>query len=1056
MQNVSFSSARRPSVLVLIFSFLLAAANGRLLGQTFCHTVPGPGAIGALDGSANLGNAPGGPHFIRIYVHVVRRADGTGGQTPEQVREALSYLDRDFNPHNIFFVQDCETDYIDNDFFYNSMGTDEIFLWNPHGDGIDIYLFRDQVPGELGGHGKADGIGAGSFYIFGNFWKEPYGPLARSYAMSHEMAHCLGLYHTHEALACREFVDMSNCSSCGDYVCDTPADACICFENYPPDCNWDRLLYDSNGDRYAPDVHNIMGYTHLDCMEYFSEGQAERMRQAIAILPILQACVAAPDFPGYFANLNSTWTVDNTPNNGDFLIEGDLVINWDVTLAIEAGVTVHFGEQSRLIIMPNARLVLGGTLTGMGCKGYTWQGVKVWGSAPDQHQFPVNGARAQGRIECLPGSVIENAKVGIQLYGPSYTLAGGQIDCVGATIRNCPVGVEFAPYQNFMPSSSPDVYPRSYFGSFEGVRFLTDDAYPHGEPFHSFVLMTGVNGIKLSGCSYVNERAVTGGNIENRGYGIFANDAGFSVMSSPVGDGYPQDSFLFSEFYGLGYGIYTARIVTNRPYIVRYANFESCFVGIRNKSVSGSNILFNKFNLGELPADDPASDQVGVIFEMDVAGFACEENEFVNTGGNADATIGVICINTGSNNKVIRRNKFDNLTIGNLANQVNASLMPLPGLWGLYYECNENYNTQDRDFSVPNGRIRSKQGKAVYSETHLVYHAAGNRFSYTGVDFSNFGTPVEYFYYKFGQNEEPLVTEGNFDKSTANQNACLPAYCEPPCHSEHVIQTIKNDYHRSRSAYQAARSDYSTNPVEENARRMAFYRRGMDEAANTVLLHLMYDTAFFNTDTLHAWIGNLSSIEGDLWLAGERLSIGKAASAMALLDEAGIQHQLTGDELTDVNNYQSIISLLDGKPFYALEETTLQSVADYLQATGYAEGWAKSIMMLHGGHFPPEYTKGGTSERPSGDYTAEQADFFVVRPNPASDFVDFQFSVSSNHTNVSIHIFDMNGRQVKWESGLASGGSFTWYTKGNPAGVYFYQLVVDGAVWQRGRVILSK
>ena len=470
----------------------------------------------------------------------------------------------------------------------------------------------------------------------------------------------------------------------------------------------------------------------------------------------------------------------------------------------------------------------------------------------------------------------------------------------------------------------------------------------------------------------------------------------------------------------------------------------------------GGAYIVARDNLGELPADDPAADQVGVIFEMDVAGFACEENEFINAGGNADTTIGVICINTGSTTRVIRRNKFENLTIGNLANQVNASHMPLPGLWGLYYECNENYDVQWRDFSVPNGRIRSKQGREVYSETHLVYYAAGNRFSYTGVDFSNFGTPVEYFYYKFGQNEEPLVTEGDFDKSTASSNPCLPAYCAPPCHNEQVIQTIKNDYHRSRSAYLAARSDYSAHPTEGNARRMAFYRRSMDEAAYMVVLHLMYDTAFFSTDTLHTWIGNLSSVESNLWLAGERLSTGKAASAMALLDETGIQHQLAGDELADINNYRSMISLLDGKPFYVLDEATLQSLAGYLEATGYAEGWAKSIVTLHGGHFPPEYVKGGAGERPLGDEIVAQTDFFVVRPNPASDFVDFQFSPSGNFENASIHIFDITGRQVKTESRLSPDSTFTWYTGENPTGVYFYQLLVDGAAQQRGKVILNK
>jgi len=40
---------------------------------------------------------------------------------------------------------------------------------------------------------------------------------------------------------------------------------------------------------YRPDTKNIMSYSALDCREYFSLGQGERMRESIATLPYLQA-----------------------------------------------------------------------------------------------------------------------------------------------------------------------------------------------------------------------------------------------------------------------------------------------------------------------------------------------------------------------------------------------------------------------------------------------------------------------------------------------------------------------------------------------------------------------------------------------------------------------------------------------------------------------------------------------------------------------------------------------------------------------------------------------
>ncbi|MBX2892668.1 MAG: zinc-dependent metalloprotease [Saprospiraceae bacterium] len=894
------------------------------------------------------------------------------------------------------------------------------------------------------------------------------------------MGHCLGLWHTFHGKEdakdcngndieqeCLECANGSNGATCGDYVEDTPADPGFGeINSFLSNCNYVWNDIDACGEPYNPNTNLIMSVVYPPgCMTHHTAGQGERMRQIISISPILQACLVTPDFVGHTITANTTWTTANTPNNGDFLIENDLVVESGATLTISAGVTVHFGEQSRLVVKPNARLVLHGTLTGMGCRGHTWQGVKVWGSTPANSQYAVNGVRAQGRIECMPGSLIENAKVGIQLYGPTYTLAGGQISCTGATIKNCPIGVEFAPYQNFWPFSAPagqQGQPRNYFGSFGTTTFLTEDDYPHDEPFYAFVHMTGVNGVGLSGCSYTNARAITGGSIADWGYGIFANDAGFSVTATGVGSTYPPSSYIFSGFSGLGYGIYTARIVTNRPYTVRQANFEKCFVGIRNKSVTGGTLLFNNFSLGQLPSTDPTGDQVGVIFETDVAGFTCEENDFIGGSGKTETTIGTICINTGIANKTIRRNNFHGLTIGNLSNQQNASQLPQDGIRGLYYDCNKNFDVLEKDFFVPNGRIRARQGLEIDNQGQITYNAAGNRFSYTGIDFSNLGAPIQYFYNPFGQNEEPLTIEGIIQKIPAPPNTCPVTYCEPPCRTREEIALVKSDFYQQKGAYLAAQSSYATNPTEELARQMAYRRRVMDEDAYLVVVHELYDTLGFHADTLRAWLAHLGSLEGDLWLAGERLGSGNAPAALSLLNGAIGKYQLAGDGQADIGNCQAIIGLLDGKPLYELDAATLQSVKGYLGVDGYAEGWAKSILTLYGGHFPAEYVKGGGSieerslEGGGPPDMVRQPEWVRASPNPARDFVGFSISLPGEVKEASIRIFDVNGRLVQAQHGLTSTGTFTWNPAGNPAGVYFYHLAADGKVLKSGKIILSK
>ncbi|MEZ5032368.1 MAG: hypothetical protein R2787_13275 [Saprospiraceae bacterium] len=134
-------------------------------------------------------------------------------------------------------------------------------------------------------------------------------------------------------------------------------------------------------------------------------------------------------------------------------------------MTIEAGVTIHFSARSRVIIKPNARLILHGTLTGLGCSGNTWKGVEVWGSVAGMSQYGINGVVAQGSLTCAPGSVIENAETGVQLYGPTKDEAGGRLACDGNTIRNCHTGVKFAAFNNFWPFAIPPSQqgqPRNY------------------------------------------------------------------------------------------------------------------------------------------------------------------------------------------------------------------------------------------------------------------------------------------------------------------------------------------------------------------------------------------------------------------------------------------------------------------------------------------------------------------------------------------------------------------------------------------------------------------
>jgi len=278
----------------IIMLFMCKYLSAQLPEQTFCTT---PQTSKNLDifSSSIINVVVENNYTLRIYVHVVRRSNGTGGQSVNDVNETLSFLDSDFAEHGIYFEREGEIDYIDADSLFNSPSPD-IYTINNNSDGIDIYLFSDA--GTRGG--KANGVGESSeFYISGSFWLSPFGSLVKSHVTSHEMGHVLFLWHTQhgtspeggDSLQCAELVDGSNGAICGDYISDTPADPHLRFNVPDSTCIWTGSGTDANGDSYNPDEELIMAYTHPDCMSYFSKEQGERMRTAIATLPFLQQTV---------------------------------------------------------------------------------------------------------------------------------------------------------------------------------------------------------------------------------------------------------------------------------------------------------------------------------------------------------------------------------------------------------------------------------------------------------------------------------------------------------------------------------------------------------------------------------------------------------------------------------------------------------------------------------------------------------------------------------------------------------------------------------------------
>ncbi len=334
----------------LTFLLILSMCIYKLNAQTFCFTPQNSSNINAFSSSLKSANVFDN-YTLRIYIHVIRKTNGTGGQSVSEVDQAIGFLNSDFNPHGIYFQREGNIDYIDNDTYYSSPTT-TIYTINNHSDGIDIYIFDDaSVAG-----GRANGVGESSeYWISGSYWNFPYGSLVRSHVISHEMGHVLFLWHTHHGTyyesgdpnQCAELVDGSNSTTCGDYISDTPADPHLEFNVNYSTCNWTGSGTDANGDSYNPDETLIMAYTHPDCMSYFSNEQGQRMRNAIATLSFLQQTVVCEET----IVSNRTITADETIEGCDVKVDNvtiqnnsDVIIDATNNVTIEKNFEVKLGS----------------------------------------------------------------------------------------------------------------------------------------------------------------------------------------------------------------------------------------------------------------------------------------------------------------------------------------------------------------------------------------------------------------------------------------------------------------------------------------------------------------------------------------------------------------------------------------------------------------------------------------------------------------------------------------------------------------------------------------
>ncbi len=222
---------------------------------------------------------------FNVVVHIFKDSLGNSDISETVINMNFDSLNVDFSPICASF-NICEFVYHSN-FQYDTLLTDYEWgevknLYNRE-KRINVYYVNEilfLMPKEVCGFATLSGIGM--LYDSGIAIKkfDCCGPDSKT--LSHEFGHYFGLMHTWEADLGAELADGSNCSTSGDFICDTPADPFIEGDDPndyvdPNTCQFYSLKKDANNQFYNPLVGNIMSYYQDQCNCGFTYQQYLKM-----------------------------------------------------------------------------------------------------------------------------------------------------------------------------------------------------------------------------------------------------------------------------------------------------------------------------------------------------------------------------------------------------------------------------------------------------------------------------------------------------------------------------------------------------------------------------------------------------------------------------------------------------------------------------------------------------------------------------------------------------------------------------------------------------------